>query len=373
MNTAIVVGGGIIGASTAYSLARGGVETLLIDREDDGRATAAGAGIISPPTSSRTADDTWFTFAIEAVEYYSELIDRLESAGYETGYASRGLLAVAADDDEIASFEEAIERIDDRQERLGVPAPGSIEQLSTASARDRFPPLAETHRAFFYDGGARVDGRLLTRALRRAGTDLGLETVSASAEHIDPDPEVEVETADGERYQADAVVIAGGAWSATFGDQLGIEIPVEPERGQIIHLDCEYETADWPVVKGFRGHYIVPWADGRVAFGATRESDAGFDSEPTAGGIHEVLEEGLRIAPGLADAHLKEIRVGLRPTSADRLPILGMPAEIENVYLATGHGATGLQLGPYSGKCIADLVQGNEPEAEILPFSPDRF
>jgi uncharacterized membrane protein YdjX (TVP38/TMEM64 family) len=93
----VVIGGGIVGASVAYHLARAGTETLLIDREDEGRATDAGAGILSPATSSRTGSEAWFEFATEAVGYYPELAGRLEEeADRPTSYARTGLLAVAA-------------------------------------------------------------------------------------------------------------------------------------------------------------------------------------------------------------------------------------------------------------------------------------
>lgn len=363
---AIVIGGGIVGASAAYHLAREGAETLLLDRGDPGRATDAGAGILSPATSSRT-DGRWVEFATRAVDYYPELVAELDG---ETGYARSGTLSVAVSADEIDPFDEATAEIEDRQGSLGTPAPDSIERLDPVEAGRRFPPLAETHRALAYSDGARVDGRQLARAMRETGRDHGLTVEAASAERIESRRPVSVETAAGERYEADAVIVAGGAWSGEFADQLGVGVPVEPQRGQIVHLETDHETGDWPVVKGFRGHYIVPWPGGRLAVGATRESGSGFDPRATAGGVNEVLEEALRVAPGLADATLAEVRVGLRPTSPDGLPVLGRVAD--GVVLATGHGATGLQLGPYSGRLIAESVLGETP-AELEPFTPDRF
>lgn len=368
----LVIGGGVVGASTAYHLARRGVDTLLVDRADEGRATDAGAGILSPATSSRTADDSWFEFATRAVEYYPGLIDRLEADGHETGYARGGLLAVAVSDDDIDPFEATSDRIEARQGRIGIPAPGTVERLPGREARERFPPLADIRRALAYEDAARVDGRSLARALREAGRGHGLDTAAASAERIDPGERVDIETADGDRYEADAVAIAGGAWSSAFADQLGIEIPVEPQRGQVAHLDCDAETAGWPIVKGFQGHYLVPRPGGRMAVGATRETGSGFDPRTTAGGVREVLTEALRVAPGLADATLSEVRVGLRPASADGRPILGAAPGVENVYLATGHGATGLQLGPYSGKLVAEAIRG-AAEPDLGAFSPRRF
>jgi D-amino-acid dehydrogenase len=178
---------------------------------------------------------------------------------------------------------------------------------------------------------------------------------------------------DGEEISAGSVIIAGGAWSRVFGEQLGVEIPIEPLRGQIIHLGLPgVETAGWPIIEPFHGHYMVCWPDSRVVCGATREL-AGFAPYVTAAGVHEVLSEALRVAPGLAAAEIREIRVGLRPYTADHLPVLGEVPGVEGVYLATGMGATGLHLGPYSGKLAAEWAMGQESEADIAAFGVRRF
>lgn len=371
---AVVVGGGIVGASTAYHLARAGVETLLIDRHDEGRATDAGAGILSPATSARGSDDVWFDFAVEAVGYYTELVCALETEqDGPHGYADRGLLRVAIDEDETTRFDETLERIRERQAADEPPAHGTIHELSSAEACEQFPPLAEPRRALYYDDAARVDGQQFEGALRRAGENHGLTSLDATVEQliIEADSVTGV-VADGERISTGAAVIAGGAWSAAFGDQLDVKVPIEPQRGQIVHLDLDADTTDWPIVSPFRDYYLVPWDDGRVAVGATRES-VGFAPHTTIAGLQEVFSEAVRVAPGLADASFREARVGLRPLSSDGLPVLGTVPGIEDAFLATGHGPTGLQLGPYSGKLVADVVRGTEPAFGLMPFAVDRF
>ncbi len=91
------------------------------------------------------------------------------------------------------------------------------------------------------------------------------------------------------------------------------------------------------------------------------------------GPLHEVLSEALRMAPGLAGATLPEMRVGLRPASPDGLPLLGRAPGFEQVFLAAGHGPSGLQLGPYSGAVVADLLRGLPPLLDLTPFAPERF
>ncbi len=97
----------------------------------------------------------------------------------------------------------------------------------------------------------------------------------------------------------------------------------------------------------------------------------------TAGGVYDVLRETLRVLPGLASATMREVRVGLRPVSVDDAPILGALPGVApggpDVFVATGHGANGLLLGPVSGALVADLVCGKDPALDLTPFGADRF
>lgn len=373
MYDALVVGGGVVGLSAAYHLVAAGARTLLIDRADSGRATAAGAGILSPATSASESLD-WFTLARAAVDYYPTLIDQLKQAGAgDTGYAPAKLLVVAASEDEDAAFAAAKQRIFERWD--GPADSEDLREVDAATARALFPPLAEVRGAIFYAGAGRVDGRLLAGALRRIAVARGLDVRQASVDRlVVRDGAVTGAVVDGEEIAAGAVIIAGGAWSPTFGAQLGVSIPVRPQRGQIIHLSLPNQvTADWPIITAFHGHYMVVWPDSRVVVGATREHGSGFVPVTTAAGVHEVLGEALRVAPGLADAQIADIRIGLRPSTPDNLPVLGTVPTVRNVYLATGHGATGLQLGPYSGKLVADLIGGQSVSMDLAPFSVTRF
>ncbi len=375
MYDAIVVGGGLLGLATAYHLLRGGARTLLVDRADRGRATDAGAGILSPETNARDTSE-WFAFAARAVAYYPALLEGLRSDGAEeTGYARCGMLVVAASRDERDAFARARAVILGRQGLQGAPASDDLRLVSGDEAQKMFPPLAPVLGALYYRGAARVDGRLLARALRTAAARRGLTVLQGSVDGLSlAGQRIAGVIVEGETIASPRVAIAGGAWSEAFGDQLGVRVPVRPQRGQILHLKAaDVRTEAWPIVSAFRGHYLVPWPDGRVVAGATRETGSGFDARLTAAGVHEVLSEALRVAPGLADWEIHEMRVGLRPLSADGLPVLGAVPGIEGAYLATGHGPTGLQLGPYSGKVVAELMLGGAPDIDLAPFGVARF
>lgn len=368
---AIVVGGGVAGASTAYHLAGHGVRTLLVDRRDAGRATDAGAGILSTATATEHPDPIE-RFEARAAQYYPTLVAALQNddAG-DPGYRMCGSLTVAIDDDEVAH----LDQIAAGARRWRAALDHGFTELAPEAAKALFPPLAPVRGAIHCERGARVDGRLLAAALLNGAQRRGLEIRNAAVDEI----VVEHGRAGGvivagERIGCGHLVVAAGAWSIELGRRIGIELPLAPQRGQIVHLGLTgVDTSTWPIVLAFRGHYLVPWDDGRVVVGATRETGAGFAPHTTASGVLEVLTEALRVAPGLAGAEIREIRAGLRPATRDGLPILGPAPGIDNLLLATGHGATGLQLGPYSGKVIAEMVADGAAETDLTPFSPARF
>ncbi|WP_141611661.1 NAD(P)/FAD-dependent oxidoreductase [Litorilinea aerophila] len=372
---AIVIGGGIVGAAAAYHLVQAGARTLLFDRDEPGRATDAGAGILAPAINRRDPD-LWVDFALKAVDYYPPLVEALAAAGAgETSYARCGMLLVAAEEEELEPFTQAQATIAERQRQRGVPAPADLYPVKPEEARSLFPPLGPICAGLYYRQAARVDGRQMAQAMRRAAQRQGLQVAPVGVEALQMDrSRVTGVVAQGEVHGAGAVIVAGGAWSGRFGQQLGVAIPVEPQRGQIVHLSLpDAPTGDWPIVGAFKDQYIVTWPGGRIAAGATRETGSGFAPHATAAGIHAVLGEALRVAPGLADARIAEIRVGLRPMTPDGMPVLGPVPGVAGVFLATGHGPTGLQLGPYSGKLVADLALGHPAEVDLSPFSVTRF
>lgn len=372
---AAVIGGGLLGTATAYHLVSAGARTLLVDRADAGRATDAGAGIISPETNSRDSD-AWFRLAAEAADYYPALIERLrdEQAG-DTGYARCGKLVVAVSEDEIEPFARARRIIFERQRSRGLPKPGDLHEISPDEASELFPPLARVHGAIYSRTAARVDGRLLNRAMRAAADARGLVGRNGSVQGLVREGDtVSGLVIDGETIATGAVAIAGGAWSEAFGKQLGVTIPVAPQRGQIVHLGLRgRDTSRWPMLSAFRAQYMVSWPDSRVVAGATRETGSGFAPHTTTAGVRAVLDEALRVAPGLADAEVREIRVGLRPLSADGLPVLGAVPGVAGVFLVTGHGPSGLTLGPYSAKLVAAQMLDLTLGTDLTSFSVARF
>lgn len=372
MSDVIVIGGGVVGASAAYHLAREGASVTLIDRADQGQATAAGAGICSP-SNVLAAPAAYYPLAVRSGHYYEELLAHLAEDGEQTtGYDVTGILRIACDEKEASRLPDFLRYLREAHAQ-GASHIGDTTMLEAGEVASLFPPLAPVHSAVYSSGGARVDGRLLGDALCRAAERHGARIARASATLDVQGGRVTGVRAGAERVPADAVLLAGGAWSAGLTDHLGIALPLFARRGQIAHLSLpDTDTSHWPVVTGFHSHYLLSFPQNRVVAGATRE-EVGFDYRRTAAGVHEVLSEALRIAPGLARATLDEVRIGMRPATPDNLPLLGALPGLSNTFIAAGHGAYGLQLGPYSGALVADMISGITPPLDLSPYVPERF
>jgi len=368
----IVIGGGLLGWSAAYRLAKSGRRVVVVDRADDGYATAAGAGIIAPGASLAAHAD-FYPLAKVAVEYYDRLIPELADDGESgTEYANVGMIFVARDEAEWSRLPEAMRRMTEKRDQ-GMGNLGELTFIDRAEAKALFPPVADVVGAIHISDAARVNGRSLRDALRSAAIKHGAISLNTSAEVVRNGEKISV-TVDGESHGPDAVIMAGGAWSRSLAETIGFALPLYPQRGQIVHFDLPgVQTGNWPILEWFGSHYILTFPENRVVCGATREHESGFDVRMTAAGVHEVLTVALGVAPGLANATIAEVRIGLRPFSPDGLPVLGQVPGLTNLYLCTGHGPSGLLLGPVSGSIIAGLVNGESAPLALTPYGIERY
>lgn len=360
-----VLGSGIAGAATAYALSRRGARVSVIDEPRVGQATAAGAGIIAPWTSS--VEGPFYDLYAAGAAYYPQVVDELAERGTEIGYRRSGALVVA---DDQATLDEVWTRAAER--RAAAPEMGELQRLTAAEAGVLFPPLRGDLAGIYLSGGARVDGRLLRAGLLQAAADLGAYVRHGLARLALDGAGVSVRL-DDDVEQYDAAVVAAGAWSNAVLTELGVHLPLAPQRGQIVHLSLPgTATTHWPSVLPVASHYLVAFDGSRVVAGATREDGSGFDPRVTAAGQREVIDNALSIAPGLADATYLETRVGLRPVSADGVPYLGQLGDLP-VWVNAGFGAAGLTMGPYVGDQLAIGVLGGRMSPLMSLASPSRI
>ncbi len=360
----VVIGAGILGASTAFHLAREAAAVTVVDAAHAGRATAAGAGIVCPWVSG-AEDAAFYALYAAGARYYPQILADLADLGEaDTGYSRVGALCVAEGAETLAAIEGLALR-----RAAAAPEAGAVERLGPAAARALFPPLRPGLGGVFIAGGARVDGRRMTAALLGAATRLGAVQRRGQAELLADGGRAAVRLA-GETLAADIVVVAAGAWAAELLQPLGIELGIAPERGQIVHLGLAgADTSRWPVVLPSGSHYLLAFEDSRVVAGATRE-DVGFDHRVTAAGLAEVLEAALRVAPGLAAASVIETRIGFRPVGPGYRPMLGWAPGVQGLLVGNGLGAAGLTIGPFAGRMLAQMALGRNPDLDAEPFRP---
>lgn len=355
----IVLGGGVIGLTAAYYLAREGAAVEVVDRGDFGQESSwAGAGILSAPgTTPATPCDHLLALSRELHALLDE--DLRESTQIDTGFLLCGGFEVAEGDSR-AEVE--------HWQRTGV----AFEEMDAAELADFEPSLSPAGtQVFFLPGMAQVRN---PRHLHALVAWCGLNEVRLRP-HCPVHglqrrgDQLTAALTDAGPLPAGQFLVAAGAWSDALLAPLGFRPGIRPVRGQIALLNTGVPLLSRIAERGRR--YLVPRPDGRVLVGSTEE-DVGFDKRTTAEAIGGLLAFAQSMAPRLASAHLERCWAGLRPGSPDELPFLGRVPGCDNLFVASGHHRSGIQLSAATGSLMAELLLGHEPSMPLDAFRPDR-
>jgi glycine oxidase len=356
----LIAGGGVIGLTAAYTLAKVGATVTVLDRQEFGReASWAGAGIIPPGSLEGAATAYDRLRAMSAMMFpglSGELRDR---TGLDNGF--RGTGGLEFDDPE------------DPPDVPGWTAEGiPWERLEAEEARAFEPALtASTGPAYYLPGMAQVRNPRHLRALEVALVGLNVTLrpgCPVFAWERDGERVAAAVTADG-RKAAGQFLVCSGAWSDELLGPLGLRTGVKPVRGQIALLRASTSGPERLILCGKR--YLVPRDDGRVLVGSTEE-DAGFVKQTTAAAVADLLRFAAGMVPGLAGAAVERCWAGLRPGSPDGLPTIGPVPGFDNLWVATGHFRSGIQLSPATALVVAEAIQGRPTAVPLDPFRPGR-
>lgn len=356
----LIVGGGVIGLTAAYFLAREGVQTTIVERGEPGQeASWAGAGIL-PPGNPALAQTPFDRLRAHSSAMFPGLSAELrERTGIDNGYVRCGGLEFSGDAHAAAEHE---------WQGAGI----SSESLNETAARNMEPSLAAgLGKVTFLPDMAQLRNprhlKALVAACKFAGVKfvLGSPITSWQVEHGQIQS---VQTANSTLY-AGKYLLAAGAWSEPLLEMIGWKPGIQPIRGQIVLLNPGLPLFRRILLQGAR--YVVPRPDGRVLIGSTEEA-VGFHKQTTASAIQDLLAFGISLVPALGKSRLEQAWAGLRPGSPDGLPFLGAIPTIKNAYIAAGHFRAGIQLSPATALVTKELLLGQAVTIPLAPFRLDR-
>lgn len=364
----LIVGGGVIGLSIGWMLARGGESVTIVECDEAGRgASWVAGGMLAPNAEIGFEETELYDLNRESLRRWPEFVDELETdTGHDLDFRMEGTLTVADDRDAA----EALQRLYQFQRDEGL----EVEWLTGDEARDIEPFLAPRLAAAVYSpSDYQLDNRALVEALKTGfQTHGGTLHENTLVEAIEPDEKAPtVITEEGESIEGRQIIVAAGAWSRQIeGLDAAHRPPVRPVKGQMLELQMELPFDLEYVVRG-PDAYLIPKSDGRLLVGATSE-EMGFDRDITAGGLYDLLKGAWEVVPGIYDLPVRDMWVGLRPASRDHAPLLG-PSGAPGITVATGHYRHGVLLTPVTAQEITRFVQDGTVSEWIEPFRPDRF
>lgn len=363
-----IVGGGVIGLSCAFELARRGRSVTVVEREAVGfGASTVAAGMLTPSFEVELTPPELVELQLDSLRRYPQFISDVESAGgLSCEYRDDGTLWVSRHrDDELE-----LDHLCQIQEERGLPA----KRLTGRETRAIEPYLSpRIIGGLLVESDHQVNSRKLVAALEAACVRVGVEiitkTSASNVQRVGGRMEITLRRDDKRSLiHADQVLLAAGVW---LEDGLVTPLPrigMRPIKGQIVHLRGQ------PLVSRVLRNsdvYIVPREGGELLLGATEE-EQGFDMEPTAGGTLDLLRYAFEILPGLYDLYVSEIDVGLRPAVGDHQPVIG-PTNTDGLFIAGGHYRGGVLLAPSTAHFVAELITTGRVAAEVEPFGINRL
>lgn len=355
----VIVGGGVIGLLTAYNLANRGQAVTLLERAGLGQESSwAGGGIVSPLYPWRYSPAVT-ALAHWSQDFYPQLAQRLFAAtGVDPEVHTTGLYWLDLDD-EADALAWAV--------REGRP----LSKVDVSAAHDAVPALGGGYlRAIYMANVANVRNPRLVKSLKAALAALPDVTIHEQCEVdgfiLQGDTVAGVNTAAGAML-GDQVVLAAGAWSGELLGKLGLALPVEPVKGQMILYKCASDFLSSMVLA--KGRYAIPRRDGHILIGSTLEHE-GFDKTPTDTALESLKASAVELLPALADAEVVGHWAGLRPGSPEGIPYIGEVPGFKGLWLNCGHYRNGLVLAPASCQLFADLLLGQAPIIDPAPYAP---
>lgn len=348
----IVVGGGIVGMTSARELAMQGSSVAIFDRKELGMETSWAAGGILSSMRPWAEHSASAQLSEQGKILYPDYVESLkQESGVDSEYIRSGLIIVAEDH---------------AYRTKAWASSGNIKLVDNIQSSSSGLNLPE-HSVLLPDI-AQVRPPKLLKALRKS-----LEGLSVSIYENTEITNLEVKNNqfqsvefDGGKVHAGAVIITAGAWSNSILGNINIEIDAKPIRGQIVCIKLDNNVLDKIILDD--AHYLIPRNDGHILIGSNME-DVGFVNETTKVALQELLKWAYSIYPALSKAKPVRHWSGLRPSTATGKPIIGQIPGFKNIYINTGHFRKGIIQAPASARLLVDSLSGKTSFMDIENFN----
>lgn len=355
---AVVIGGGALGTSICFRLARAGLSVVLLERKGLA-AGCTGTTVALVNASAKDATPQYTALNLRSVQLYRHLSEELDA---DIGFETSGNIPVVA---ETEGEMETARLLAARQNLV----PGMhVQTLNADQTRELAPALSEGIVGALYSAqDGCVDSFRLTLAQATAAKRLGARIVvgtRVTGIRVQKGTITGVVTDKG-TIATQTVVVAAGIHTPAMGEMAGVTFPVFAKRGQIVTTEPFPQTLPMPVSQ------MRQMPSGSVIIGTTYE-DAGYTRATHLPTLAALAGRAMRLLPALRGAMAMRFWAGLRPWPADGISILGQAAGVDGLYVAATH--SGITLAPVVGIAMSELItQGRARVVDLAPFSPARF
>lgn len=358
MTDFLILGGGVIGMLLARELAPTGAQITLIERKICAQeATWAGGGIVSPLYPWRYPDAVTALATWSQSSYIHLAQNLLTETGIDPELRQKGMLMVDVDDQNDAlvwaqQYHRPLRLVE--ADFAYEKEPNLIKGIEQALW---MPEVCSIRNPRF--------GKSLRTSLLKYKNIKLLEYEKVTSINHN-NGHVKSVTTNQNKFAADKIVIAAGAWSAELLAMVDKQVAVEPVRGQMMLFKATNGLVNRIILK--TGRYLIPRNDGRILVGSTLEK-VGFDYQTTKDAAASLHATALDIVPALANFPIEHHWAGLRPGSPAGIPFIGAVPEFDNLFINAGQFRNGLVLAPASVRLLADIMLQRSPIVNPEPYA----
>ncbi len=358
----LVVGGGVVGLSVAYGLARAGESVCVLDGNDDAlRASRGNFGLVWVQNKGLGRPD-YAHWTLRAARGWQALADELQAlTGIDVELRQPGGLSMSFDD---ATLDASSAKLNALGRELGIDYP--YERLDADGVRRLVPQVGpDVAGAIYCAFDGHVSPLRTLRSLYQAFVARGGQLVTrANVEHIEHRGGEFRVHACGQTYAAARIVLAAGLANGALAPLVGLNVPVRPVRGQLLVSERIQPFLTYPC------HYVRQTGEGVIQIGDSKE-DVGLDDGTTLGELSRIAARAVRCFPLLASVNIVRTWGALRVMSPDGYPIYQESTEYPGAFAVTCH--SGITLAPVHAGPLADWIRTGTEPAEIRGFKSERF